>query len=103
MGFMVLLSVLFLAVPTTVSAEYVDLDQDGYSVADGDCDDYDEDTNPAATEIIGDGVDNDCDGMIDETKWYRDADADAYGDPSIWIESDTPQKYYIDNNRRRNP
>jgi len=30
-----------------------------------DCDDDDETLNPASTELCGDGVDNDCDGLID--------------------------------------
>ena len=43
--------------------------------ADGDCDDTDEDINPGATEITGDGVDQNCDGK--ET-CYADADNDDY-------------------------
>jgi Ca2+-binding RTX toxin-like protein len=42
-----------------------DNDGDGFSLADGDCDDTDPQINPGATEIL-DGVDNDCNGQIDE-------------------------------------
>ena len=33
----------------------------------GDCNDYDQNTNPGQNEILGDGLDNDCDGLVDET------------------------------------
>ena len=82
---------------------YADADGDGYGdagdaspacdqpagyVADlTDCDDADEDVNPAATEACN-GLDDDCDGTVDEDDatdalaWYTDADADGYGDPA---------------------
>ena len=41
-----------------------DADGDGYCAAD-DCDDGDAGTNPGAAEVCGDGIDNDCDGVID--------------------------------------
>ncbi|HEX8117169.1 MAG TPA: putative metal-binding motif-containing protein [Pyrinomonadaceae bacterium] len=37
-----------------------DRDGDGYSAAEGDCDDDNAGVHPGATEICGDGVDNDC-------------------------------------------
>lgn len=40
-----------------------DLDGDGISAADGDCDDDEASTYPAAPDSVGDGVDNDCDGI----------------------------------------
>ncbi len=38
----------------------------GYSLNDDDCDDYDATTYPNALEILGDGIDNNCNGNIDE-------------------------------------
>ncbi len=81
------------------STWYADVDADGWggttSVASctrpsgyvpdgGDCDDARPAVNPAATETC-DGVDQDCNGTIDdaavdERTWYVDADGDGFGD-----------------------
>ena len=63
----------------------------GYIADSTDCDDTDSNIKPSATEVC-DGVDNDCDTLSDDndpsldvsttTSWYRDADADGYGDAS---------------------
>jgi len=59
----------------------------GLSVNSTDCDD-DSGTagraSPAFGEVAGDGIDNNCNGMIDEgggpaALWYRDADGDGFG------------------------
>jgi enediyne biosynthesis protein E4 len=42
-----------------------DGDQDGFSIAAGDCDDTRADVHPGAPELL-DGRDNDCDGQVDE-------------------------------------
>ncbi|MFT5681623.1 MAG: hypothetical protein ACI8RZ_002529 [Myxococcota bacterium] len=59
----------------------VDIDGDG-STADADCDDADATAYPGNTESC-DGVDNDCDGDIDNgvlLTLYSDSDGDGYGD-----------------------
>ncbi len=43
-----------------------DSDGDGYSPADGDCNDSNPDVNPGAVDDTCDGVDNDCSGRIDD-------------------------------------
>ena len=42
-----------------------DVDGDGFTAAEGDCDDNDAAVHPAADEGCGDGVDSDCDGVED--------------------------------------
>jgi hypothetical protein len=78
---------------------YLDLDEDGYGdgdptlacdlpdgfvAVDGDCDDDDALINPGEMEVC-DGVDQDCNGDVDElpavgtSTYYLDADGDGYG------------------------
>ncbi len=47
--------------PTTPDPARADVDQDGVSVADGDCDDFNDTIYPGAPETGWDGVDSDCD------------------------------------------
>ena len=59
---------------------------EGRAIAAGDCDDENAAVNPDALERC-DGVDEDCDGTVDEdaldaTTVYTDADGDGYGDDS---------------------
>jgi len=63
-----------------------DADGDGWT-ADADCDDDDPAIHPEAEEVC-DGVDNDCDGDIDEglgDTWYEDFDGDGYGAPETGV------------------
>ncbi|MDP2306286.1 MAG: putative metal-binding motif-containing protein [Pseudomonadota bacterium] len=68
-----------------------------------DCDDARALTNPGATEYCN-SIDDDCDGTIDEDlaadaiTWYRDVDADGYGDPAVSDVSCSPPSGYVPDN-----
>lgn len=71
-----------------------DGDSDGWTVADGDCDDADGTVNPAAVEKCN-GKDDDCDsttdvGAVDALTWYADADGDDYGTGAAVVGCDPP-------------
>lgn len=51
----------------TPSTDTADADQDGQTIADGDCDDTNPMVKRGMAEICGDGLDNDCDGVADRT------------------------------------
>ncbi len=61
-----------------------DDDNDGWTIADGDCDDGDASVHPGAREVCG-GVDENCDGLLDEpgaegcVYYYEDLDKDGFG------------------------
>jgi hypothetical protein len=54
--------------PCTNALCQVDNDHDGFTVAQGDCDDTNPLIHPGMPEICGDGFDNDCDGQADRTE-----------------------------------
>ena len=75
----------------------------GYVSNNTDCDDTSSSVNPGASEFCN-SIDDDCDGTTDEDSavdavtWYRDADSDAYGNPSITdVECSQPPGYVADN------
>jgi len=74
----------------------------GYVTNSGDCDDARANVNPGATEVC-DGLDNDCDGQVDEgvtITFYRDADGDDFGNPNVSTTAcaSTPPSDYVGNN-----
>ena len=77
--------------------EEVDEDCDGV-LTDEDCDDEANDISPSAHEVC-DGIDNNCDGAIDEdvtTTYFYDADNDGYGDEnSIVMSCEQPHGYAV--------
>ena len=76
---------------------FADMDGDGVNSSD-DCDDTDASVYPGATEVC-DGVDNNCDGTIDEgaPTWNADTDDDGYGDPAVAMPAcEAPTGYVSD-------
>lgn len=61
---------------------------EGYQSRSDDCNDADASIHPDAEEIC-DGIDQDCDGVVDNgadaTAWYTDGDADGYGDDATEV------------------
>jgi len=57
----------------------IDHDGDGFSLREGDCDDTNSSIYPGAPDTA-DGLDNDCDGLLDEGSPDADDDADGFTD-----------------------
>lgn len=96
------------------STYYVDSDSDGYGDItnsilacitpagyvsnSADCDDNDTSIFPGAMEVCGDGVDNNCDGLVDEGCVLNPCD--SYANPTLYIDnSQLPGiEIYVDKN-----
>ncbi|MGI5865313.1 MAG: MopE-related protein [Myxococcales bacterium] len=80
-----------------------DEDGDGF-LSDVDCDDTDPEVHPEAEERC-DGIDNDCNGVVDGpaaldvSTWYADADGDGYGDPNVSQKACQAPGGFVDNSR----
>lgn len=70
----------------------------GYVVNNTDCDDTNVSVHPGAVEII-DGVDNNCDGRVDDglasAIYFLDNDGDGYGNPQDFIVAAAPPPGYV--------
>ncbi len=84
------------------SVGYADADADGYAAC-AECDDADPANFPGAPEYC-DGVDNDCDALVDEddavdpADWYADVDGDTFGNAgSVTQACDQPAGFVTDN------
>ena len=100
------------------SAYYPDADGDGFGAdvdplvscdepkgaapVAGDCDDGAPTVNPDGVETCN-GVDDDCNGIIDDdvtkglSEWWYDGDFDGFGDPSLSVFACDPPEGYVDN------
>lgn len=80
-----------------------DADIDGVTSCDGDCDDSDPSRFPGNPEVC-DGIDNDCNGQIDDnpvgggTTFFYDNDGDSYGNPANSVIACSPPPGYVNNN-----
>src|SRR5688572_10095665 len=76
--------------------ELEDRDNDGYNAGE-DCNDADGTVFPGAEEVC-DGLDNDCDGEVENLgTYYADTDGDGYGDPdSTEQDCSQPQGFVAD-------
>jgi hypothetical protein len=72
----------------------------GYVASSADCNDANAAVHPSATELC-DGIDNNCNGAVDEgltlTTWYRDADGDGYGNGAVTTQACSVPSGYVAN------
>ncbi|GDX83630.1 hypothetical protein LBMAG42_54410 [Deltaproteobacteria bacterium] len=79
-----------------------DADGDGFEtegLGGQDCDDHDATVNPSGVEVC-DGIDNDCDGTIDDgvlLPYWADVDGDSYGDINAEITDCSAPPGYVEN------
>lgn len=72
----------------------------GFSLDNSDCNDADSTIHVGAPEICN-GVDDDCNGAIDEgllQTYYADSDGDGFGWAALFLQDCTPPPGYVDNN-----
>lgn len=91
-----------------LKGDCIDADGDGYSDAacgGADCNDQDMTIHPGAPEVCN-GVDENCDGQIDEgvlATFYDDSDGDGYGDPNRGVGACFSPVGFVDDRRDNCP
>ena len=86
------------ATEKTVTEVNEDRDGDGF-IESEDCNDDDASIFPESEEIC-DGIDNNCDGNIDEdvtTTFYADSDGDGFGNANIMVEACSEPSGFVSN------
>ena len=73
------------------TTECYDDDGDGYTEQDGDCNDGDPAVSPGHTEIEANGIDDDCNGVVDGGA--TDVDGDGYGPDAGDCDDNDPDTY----------
>jgi hypothetical protein len=71
--------------PADTGSPSPDVDRDGWTVAEGDCNDADPAISPGTAEVVADGIDQDCDGG---DTCYADVDGDMYGSSTTVLSED---------------
>lgn len=87
--------------PEVTPTPLLDQDADGFTEADGDCNDQNVAINPNAEEVC-DGADNDCSGQVDGPDasdlevYYADQDGDGYGLDSDSLDACEQPEGYVE-------
>ncbi|MBK8081692.1 MAG: putative metal-binding motif-containing protein [Saprospiraceae bacterium] len=91
----ILIHMVILMVPSMTGMHY----PEGYASNNADCDDTNANVNPAHPEVCN-GLDDNCDGQVDNTLvfvvYYTDIDGDGNGDPTLYVSTcDGPPVGYV--------
>ena len=95
-------AIAFFTFGVSCSRADLDGDGDGFTELTNDCDDTDPNIHPDATEVCGNGKDDNCNGEMDELGatsgrvWYADVDGDGYGTDAYTVESCARPEGYVE-------
>jgi len=73
----------------------------GFVLSSEDCDDTNPNIHPMAVEIPDNGIDENCNGLTDESNapisWFLDTDGDGFGNPAVDSSSIAQPRNYVNN------